>query len=589
MKQTQANIPSDGAVVRHKGIWKRFWHLCKTANFPYPALALYMALNILQGIILVRIPAVNANFFAGGDASVKSVLTFIGCELLSTVICQSLLYLNHVVRYQTNRNLRNVLWGKVLRLKPAYFDKVSSSTLISRITVDCDSINDLVFGVIMDGAYQIYYMCLTIAAMSAISIKAGLFLLVFSPLTLLLTFILGRFNLRFGNKAQYTLSSLTDYLSELMSCMPLLRAFNMQGYERRRGKKIVNDYYKANRDLIGLDVASQFVGSLVGILPEIAIILMGIKMLNGGSMDAAGWYTFYLYAGSFLSLISTMGSIWKQAKSIQGRLNQVSDVLSEEEEGTAAVAAYADELVQRGDIMFDHVSFSYGQEPLLQDVSFHIPGNQVTALIGYSGSGKTTLLKLLERIYEPDEGRILCGGGAINGDDAPTWRRSIAYVMQDTPLMSGSIRESLLYGIRREVSDEELAQTLKMVHLEEFIAQLPEGLETQVGQFGSRLSGGQRQKISVANAILTQAPILVLDEPTASLDIISTDEIIQTAAGLRGQRTVILVTHDRQAVSIADHIVVTEEDHSVQEGTQKEMELMSAFYRQLMNEEVAQV
>lgn len=584
MKQTQANLPSDGAVVRHKGIWKRFWHLCKTARIPYASVLLYMALSALQGVILVRLPAASANFFAGGDASVESVMTFIGLELLSVVISQSILYVNHVVRYKTNRNLRNVLWGKVLRLKPVYFDKVSSSTLISRITVDTDSMNELVFDVVLDGISQIYYMGLTIAAMSAISIKAGLILLVFTPLSLLLAYVVGRFNLRFGNRAQYTLSSLTDYLSELVSCMPLLRALNMQGYERRRGKKVVDDYYKANRGLIGLDVVTQIVGSLVGILPEIALIYMGIRLLGDGTLDAEGWYTFYLYAGGFLGFFSLLGSIWQKAKAVQGRLNQVSDVLSEDEEG---VAAYADELVQRGDIMFDRVSFSYDEEPLLQEVSFHIPGNQITAIVGYSGSGKTTLLKLLERIYEPDGGRILCGGGAIGDMDAPTWRKHIAYVMQDTPLMSGSIRESLLYGIRREVTEEELAEVIRMVHLEGFIAELPEGLETQVGQFGGRLSGGQRQKISVANAILTQAPILVLDEPTASLDITSTSDIIQAAAGLRGQRTVILVTHDRQAVAVADHIVAAQEDHSVLEGSDKELRLLSEFYRQLMSEEVA--
>lgn len=585
MKQTQANLPSDGAVVRHKGIWKRFWHLCKTARIPYASVLLYMVLSALQGVILVRLPAASANFFAGGDASVESVTTFIGLELLSVVISQSILYVNHVVRYKTNRNLRNVLWGKVLRLKPVYFDKVSSSTLISRITVDTDSMNELVFDVVLDGISQIYYMGLTIAAMSAISIKAGLILLVFTPLSLLLAYVVGRFNLRFGNRAQYTLSSLTDYLSELVSCMPLLRALNMQGYERRRGKKVVDDYYKANRGLIGLDVVTQIVGSLVGILPEIALIYMGIRLLGDGTLDAEGWYTFYLYAGGFLGFFSLLGSIWQKAKAVQGRLNQVSDVLSEDEEG---VAAYADELVRRGDIMFDRVSFSYDEEPLLQEVSFHIPGNQITAIVGYSGSGKTTLLKLLERIYEPDGGRILCGGGAIGDMDAPTWRKHIAYVMQDTPLMSGSIRESLLYGIRREVTEEELAEVIRMVHLEGFIAELPEGLETQVGQFGGRLSGGQRQKISVANAILTQAPILVLDEPTASLDITSTSDIIQAAAGLRGQRTVILVTHDRQAVAVADHIVAAQEDHSVLEGSDKELRLMSEFYNQLMQEEATQ-
>lgn len=577
MKKTEAVPLANGAVVRNEGIWKRFWHLCKTARIPYLSVLLYVALTALEGIILVRIPQASANFFSG-DASVESVLTFIGLELLSSAISQGILFLNHVVRYKTNRNLRNALWGKILKLKPAYFDRVSSSTLISRITVDSDSINALVFDVVLDGISQIYYMGLTVAAMSAISIKAGMILLVFAPVSLLLSYVLGRFNLRFGNKAQFELSNLTEYLSELMSCMPLLKAFNMQGYERRRGKKAVDEYYKANRSLIGLDAVSSMVGSVFGILPEIAIIFMGIKMMEGGTLDAEGWYTFYLYAGSFLSFFTLFGSIWKQAKSIQGKLNQVSSVLCEEEEG---IAAYAEELVHRGDIMFDHVSFSYEQEPLLEDVSFHIPGGQVTAMVGYSGSGKTTLLKLLSRIYEPTGGRILSGGKSIGDCDPRVWRKNIAYVLQDTPLMSGSIRENLLYGIHREVSEEELNSTLGLVHLDDFINELPQGLDTQVGQFGDRLSGGQRQKISVANAILTQAPLLVLDEPTASLDITSTDEIIRAVQGLKGQRTVLLVTHDRQAIAAADHVISAESDHRVLEGRMEEMIRLSGFCRQL--------
>lgn len=578
MKKTESVVPTSGEFVRYEGIWKRFWHLCKSARLPYASILLYVVLTALQGVILVRIPQASANFFAG-DVSAQSVLTFIALELLSTVICQSILFINHVVRYKTNRNLRNVLWGKILKLKPAYFDKVSSSTLISRITVDSDSINELVFDVVLNGISQIYYMTLTVAAMSAISIKAGVYLLIFAPFSLLLSYVLGRFNLRFGNRAQFELSNLTEYLSELMSCMPLLKAFNMQGYERRRGKKAVDEYYKANRSLIGLDVVSQMVGSLFGILPEIAIILMGIKMLENSTLDAESWYIFYLYAGSFLSFFTLFGSIWKQAKSIQGKLNQVSSVLYEEEEG---ISAYTEELVSRGDIMFDQVSFSYGQEPLLTDVSFHLPGNGVTALVGYSGSGKTTILKLLSRIYEPSEGRILCGGSVIGEQDVRSWRKNLAYVLQDTPLMSGSIRDNLLYGIHREVPEEELTEVLSTVHLEGFIRELPEGLDTQVGQFGNRLSGGQRQKISIANAILTKAPILVLDEPTASLDITSTSEIIHAVEKLKGQRTVLLVTHDKQALAIADHVVSAEEDHRVLEGSAQQMRMLSDFCRQLM-------
>ncbi len=574
------SLDKSGAKVNQKGVWKRFFHTCKVANLPYGFLAIYILLTVVEGFILVRIPQVNSNFFAG-DVSPASVGMFIGMELLSMVVTQSILFFNHVVRYRTNRNLRSALWGKILKLKPSYFDRVTASTLISRITVDSDSINEFVMDVVLETGSQIYYLILTIAAMSAISIRAGLMLLAFVPISLAISFVVGRLNLKFQNTAKFQMSNLTEYLSELISCLPLMKAFNMQAYETRRGKKVIDDYYKANRSLIGLDVVSQVVGAIAGTLPEIVIILMGIKMLNNGTVDAAGWYTFYLYAGTFIGFINTLGGIWQRSKSIQGQLSKVSDVLYEEEE---SVEAYAEEIVESGDIMFDHVTFAYETDPILRDVSLTIPGKGITALVGYSGSGKTTVTKLLERIYEPGEGRILSGGNNIASYNIRAWRENIAYVMQETPLLSGTIRDNLLYGIRHQVSDEEIMDAVKQANLDEFIAQLPEGLDYEVGQFGSRLSGGQRQKIAMAGAILTGAPILILDEPTASLDIISTNEIIQTIISLRGKRTVILVTHDRSAVRAADHVIVAEQDHTFVEGDAKTVALMSEFYRQLMEE-----
>lgn len=580
-EQKQITLQSQdqsGAKVRHKGVWKRFFHTCKVANLPYGLLAFYIVLTVLEGFILVRIPQVNANLFAG-DVSPQSVAMFIGMELVSMVITQSILFVNHMVRFRINRNLRSVLWGKILKLKPAYFDRVTASTLISRITVDSDSLNDFVLDVVLEAGTQIYYLVITIAAMSAISIKAGLILMAFAPISILIAFLTGRLSLKFQNSAKFQLSNLTEYLSELISSLPLLKAFNMQGYESRRGKKVIDEYYKANRNLIGLDILSEVLGSVLGILPEIAIILMGIKMLQSNTLDTAGWYTFYLYAGTFIGFFNTLGSIWTRSKSVQGQLNKVSDVLYEEEE---TVQAYAKAIVADGDIQFDGVSFGYEEEDLLQNVNLTIPGGKVTALVGYSGSGKTTVAKLVERIYEPRSGRILCGGKVIGEGDVRTWREGIAYVMQDTPLLSGTIRENLLYGIRREVSEEEIQEAVKLANLDGFLAETPEGLERQVGQFGSELSGGQRQKIAIAGAILSGAGLLILDEPTASLDITSTSEIVHTILSLKGKRTVILITHDREAVKAADHVIVAEEDHSFHEGDGDTVSLVSGFYRQLM-------
>ena len=159
--------------------------------------------------------------------------------------------------------------------------------------------------------------------------------------------------------------------------------------------------------------------------------------------------------------------------------------------------------------------------------------------------------------------------------------------MQDPPLISGSIRENLLYGINREVSEDEIKAVLKQTRLTEFIDSLPDGLDHEVGQFGSKLSGGQRQKIAVANAILSSADVLILDEPTASLDIISTADIVNTVRELSGKRTVILVSHDKQAIGAADHIIAVEEGGKISEGKLTDMLKTSGFFRTMMREEAA--
>lgn len=402
-----------GETVDQRGIWKRFFHACRSAQLPYGFLAFYVVLVILQGFLLVSIPQVNGNFFAG-DVSIGSVAMFIGLEIASMILTQGVLYVDHIVRYRTNRNLRNVLWGKILKLKPSYFDRVSASTLISRITVDADSLNAFVLDVVLESITRVYYLAVTIVAMSAISIKAGLILLAFIPFTLLISFTIGRLNLKFQNAAKFSLANLTEYLSELISALPLLKAFNMQASESKRGDRMIDNYYRANRRLIALDVLNTVLGSVVGILPEIVIIIMGIKLLGNGTFDTAGWYAFYLYAGTFIGFFNTLGGIWRQSKSIQGQLNKVTDILYEKEESTDA---YVEKIIADGDIQFDHVTFSYDEQPVLKDVSLTIPGGKITAIVGYSGSGKTTLVKLLERIYEPDAGRILCGADDISKQD----------------------------------------------------------------------------------------------------------------------------------------------------------------------------
>lgn len=577
MKAETAIKTKTANQVNNRGIWKRFAHTIKEANIPKGLLAFYIFLTIIEGQILIRIPEVNGNFFAG-DVSTKSVALFIGLELFNTLLTQGVLYVNHILRYKMNRNLRNSLWGKILKLKPSYYDKVSASSLISRISVDSDGINTFVLDIALELFVQIYYLTLTVREMNKVSQNVGFMLLGFVPLVFLITFIIGRLNLKFQSDMKYKLSDLTNYLSEIISVLPLLKAMNRQGYESRRGKAAIDEYYKSNRNVIALDVGGQIVGALQGLGPELVILLIGIKYLNDGTFDAAAWYMFYLYAGTFISFCGTLGNMWEQAKSVQGQLNKVSDVLFEEEE---ALDSYVDSMVESGDIIFDHVDFGYEEKLVLRDACFTIPALKNTALIGLSGAGKSTIVKLIERMYQPNSGRILTGGHEIGEYGIKEWRKRIAYVSQQTPLLSGSIRFNVTYGLKREVTDEEIMKAIKDVRLDDFVLSSEEGLDKEVGQFGESLSGGQRQKISVARALLSEADILILDEPTASLDIISTNEIMHAVESIRGKRTVIMITHDGKLIGDCDHIIALEGDHKIVEGTPEEMIKISEFVREL--------
>ena len=577
MKTVDA-IRQQANQIRNKGIWTRFAHTIKEANIPLGLLAFYIALTIIEGQILIRIPEVNGNFFAG-DVSTSTVAMFIALELLNTVIVQGVLYVNHILRYKMNRNLRNTLWGKILRLKPSYYDKVSSSSLISRISVDADAINTFVLDVVLELFSQTYYTILIVREMNKTSKNVGFMLLAFIPLVFLISFIIGRLNLKFQSDMKYKLSDLTNYLSEIISVLPLLKAMNRQGYESRRGKQAIDDFYNSNRNVIALDVSKEIIGTIQGLGPELVIILIGIKYLNNGTFDAASWYMFYMYAGTFISFCATLGGMWEQAKSVQGQLNKVSDVLFEEEE---SLEAYVDTIVEADDIIFDHVDFGYEDKFVIKDACFTIPGRKNTALVGLSGAGKSTIVKLIERMYEPNSGRILMGGNEIGKYGIKDWRYRIAYVSQSTPLLSGSIRDNVTYGIKREVTDTEIMEVFRTVRFDEFVESDPDGLSREVGQFGEALSGGQRQKISVARALLSDADILILDEPTASLDIISTNEIMHAVESIKGKRTVIMITHDGKLIGNSDHIIALEGNYRINEGNPEEMMKYSGFVRELV-------
>lgn len=235
--------------------------------------------------------------------------------------------------------------------------------------------------------------------------------------------------------------------------------------------------------------------------------------------------------------------------------------------------------VPDADIRFNNVSFAYNGKDVLKNVSFTIPKGKTTALVGPSGSGKTTILNLLERFYEPGSGQILFGGENAQRFHLNEWRRAFGYIPQSSPLLSGSVRENLSYGLNREAKEGDLIKAAKLANIYDFIRDLPQGFDTAVGQIGGRLSGGERQRMAIARTAVKNPDFLLMDEATSSLDPQNAALVQVSLNNLMQGRTCVVVAHNMQTVASADHIVVINDGRVEAEGTHKELYQSNALYR----------
>jgi subfamily B ATP-binding cassette protein MsbA len=234
----------------------------------------------------------------------------------------------------------------------------------------------------------------------------------------------------------------------------------------------------------------------------------------------------------------------------------------------------------RGDIAFDHIAFSYGDEPVLNDVSFHASPGEVIALVGPSGAGKSTAVGLVARFYDPQQGSVKIDGYDIRDISLDSLKKNLAFVDQETFLFNGSIKDNIRYGML-DADDSAVVEAARQAYADEFIAKLPQGYDTSIGDRGVRLSGGQRQRLCVARALLKDAPILILDEATSALDTESEAMVQKALVNLMENRTTLVIAHRLSTIMHADRIVVLDQGRVAEVGSHQELLELGGLYRNL--------
>ncbi len=547
------------------------------------------ALSLAQPVMVNRvITAVGAGETSGGAVGTLVALVA-GAGLLGAV--QQ--YLLERTAEGVVLSARRRLLRRLLRLPIREYDSRRTGDLVSRVGSDTTMVRAALTGGLVDAVGGALVFAGALVAMALIDVTLlGITLAVIAVAVVSVVVASARIQ-TLTRASQEAVGRIAAGVDRALSGVRTIRAADATEREGRRLEADAEEAY-------GLGVRVARVGAILwpvsGLAVQgafLAVLGVGGYRVAAGTLSVADLVTFILFLFMMLMPLGTAFSAVVTVRSALGALARIQEILDlpAEDDGDAAVAGGATTHRSPQDgtstgrgaamVMFDGVHFAYrGSDPVLDDVSFAVPRGSTTAIVGPSGAGKTTLLALLERFYEPTCGTIRLEGADVRGLPRAALRRRIGYVEQDAPVLAGTIRENLLLGAP-DADDARCLAALASVNLLDRIEHHADGLDTVVGDEGVGLSGGERQRLAIARALVTDAPLLLLDEPTASLDgrnERAMREAIRTAAV---GRTVLIVAHRLATVADADQIVVLDAGRVVATGTHDELLDSSPLYREL--------
>ena len=484
--------------------------------------------------------------------------------------------------------LRGEISSKIHRMPMRYFERNTVGDVLSRITNDVDTMSSGMAQSVTQLVTNVTMLVGVLVMMLRISWLMTLIALIVLPVTGVLTGRIVKRSQRYFVAQQKNLGDINGKVEETYAGHNVVCAFNREGATQKEFDAINARLYRSAWKSQFLSGLMSPVTTFVSKLGYVCVVVLGGSLAAHGTITIGDIQAFISYMSSFTQPITQLAQISTQLQTMAAAAERVFAFLAEPEEpADPALPAPADHI--RGDVSFRHVRFGYDPEqPVIHDWSCDVPAGRTVAIVGPTGAGKTTMVKLLMRFYDVDAGAILVDGRDVRDYARGDLRRAFGMVLQDTWLFKGTIMENIRYG-RPEATDAEVIAAAKAARADAFIRTLPGGYQMELNEEATNVSQGQKQLLTIARAVLANAPILILDEATSSVDT-RTEQLIQEAMDhlMRG-RTSFVIAHRLSTIRNADCILVMRDGSIVEQGTHSELLARGGFYAALYNSQFEDV
>lgn len=505
-------------------------------------------------------------------------LTIVLITLLRGCLSYTQLYITSRIGYQMVYTLRRELFVHLQRLSLSFHNRTRSGELLTKITGDTNTLKDVFTDSALNFTSHLLNLIGMFAIMFALNWRLSLILAATFPVLFYALYYLYRRLKTSVKKQRKREGRIASRLSEILTAVHLVQAFGQERYEEQRFERESAQTLEESIRTARMEAAATRTVEIISAVGVWAVVLVGSLQVLKGRMTPGDLLLFASYVSNIYRPIRHLAKLStkiSRAMVSAARITEILEIGPEHQDDPHAIEASG----LKGEIVFENVSFDYGDgKGTLKNVSFSVPPGQRVTLVGASGAGKSTIVSLILRLYDPQEGVISIDGVNIKHYRRESLRHEIGVVPQDSVLLGATIRENIAYG-KPDATMDEIVAAAQWANAHGFILELEHGYDTIIGERGGTLSGGQQQRIAIARAIIRNAPILILDEPMAGLDVETEAKVREALSRLMAGKTCLLITHDLHALTEADLVLVLEEGRIVARGRHRDLAATSQHYR----------